>query len=899
MLAFNELAVTLDEAAIAKKAGASNSAQEMRQNLMPVLKEVFQQAKYTIHSRYLLREDATRAVKQMSSLMDELLRVLHHFAGQWWKNDSALAILAVGGYGRSELFPFSDIDLLLLYDNTQNEPAKEHIEWILYGLWDLGLSVGHAVRTIADTLMHAKQDTTICTNLLDARLVAGKKDIYDHFFSEFRAYVEGHSPIDFVERKLAERDNRHHRCGDSRYVLEPNIKEGKGGLRDLQTLLWLTNYIYQINEPDALVGMSILSKEECTAFKKSQEFLWRVRMHVHLVAGRAEERLTFDMQRAVAKVMGFNDESNLLAVERFMKQYYLVARTVGNLTRSVCAVLEENKKRKPKDDVITRLEESLELGDFCLEGERLAVEDESAFEANPVLLVTLFKVSHEQQVDIHPRTLQWVGRNLWRIDSGLRRDDEANEAFMDILLSRHNPENTLRRMNDAGVLGKFIPDFGKVIGQMQFDMYHVYTVDEHTITAIGILHHVEEGSYKDEMPAISNVFPLIKERRVLYLSLFAHDIAKGRGGDHSVLGEVVVRKLGRRFGLSDHETETCAWLVRYHLLMSRTAFKRDTNDPKTVEDFVAQVQTPERLRLLLALTVADIRAVGPTVWNGWKGTLLRDLYYRSQDYMGASEVVERREDAVEVRHQLEKLLPDWTAAELDEYLREGHSSFWQGCDAETHAQAARMLREIKESGKPVLMHTHSNQFKAITDVLICVPDQQGIFSRISGAMALAGANILGAKIFTLKNGMAVELFHIQDGNGEAFDKKDKLTRLEAYVNKAVKGELDMARELKAQRNTYPSRMDVFKVAPRVLVENKVSAQYTVIEVVGRDRIGFLHAVTKAIADLGLTIGTAHVITYGERAVDVFYVKDMAGHKVTQERNLQQITQVLGTMLEAV
>jgi len=877
----------IDSKAIAERLGKTSSLAELRERALPLIRDAYAQGKEVIEKRFLVESRAAQAIEEASYLMDSIIALLHDAAYPHHARREHMAILAVGGYGRSELFPYSDIDLLFIYDKN-NEATGIFAEWLLYNLWDLGLAVGHAVRTIEETMAHAVSDVTIRTNLLDARFLCGDKTLYGQFEKQFQDYIAKGSAIEFVESKLAERDARHLRSGDSRYVLEPNIKEGKGGLRDLHTLYWLAKYIYHITSLAELVDLHMFTPVEYKSFIMARDFLWRVRMHLHRIAGRGEEHLTFDMQRAVAEAMGYYDDGNARAVERFMKQYFLVARTVGNLTRSVCAVLEEDKKRKPRKVLGDLVQAEAKLEEFHLDGERLAIANDNAFEENPVLLIILFKVAHEQEMDIHPRTLQRVTRSLSLIDASLRRDKRANDAFMEILLSRRNPEPTLRRMSDAGVLGRFIPDFGRVIGQMQFDMYHVYTVDEHTIFALGILHGIENGKYTQEMPIASEIIHLTQSRRVLYLSLLAHDIAKGRGGDHSMLGEVVVRKLARRFSLDEHEAETCAWLVRNHLLMSRTAFKRDLSDPKTIEDFVAKTQSPERLRLLLILTVADIRAVGPTVWNGWKGALLRELYYAVNDKMGASDRPKIVAEQKNLCEDLARLLPDWNRKAIEEYLDQGGPSFWSSCDAPSHARIARIVKEAENGKLPLVLDTKSDLFRDITDIILCTADSQGLFSKISGAIALAGANILSAKIFTLKNGMAVEMFHIQDMNNHAFDKPDKLARLAVYMNKAVAGEIDMAKEITATHLPYPSRMEVFKVPPRVFIENKASAHHTVIEVGGRDRIGFLYSVTKVLADLGLTISTAHITTYGERAVDVFYVKDMFGMKIHHESKMQQV-----------
>jgi len=884
----------IDKDDVLKRIGKAPSLANLRKKAASVSAEAYTHGREVIRRRFMIEPRAGEALEEMTYLMDSLLTVLHDTALPHYADKECVAVVAVGGYGRRELFPYSDIDLLFLHE-AKNKKAGPFAEWMLYSLWDLGLHVGHSVRTIEETMAHAKEDATIRTNVLDARFLCGDRKLYDKFAQQFLEYTKD-STLDFVEAKLAERHARHVRVGDSRYVLEPNIKEGKGGLRDLQTLYWLAKYIYHITSLGELVTLHMLTSTEYKSFIMARDFLWQVRMHMHLIAGRGEEHLTFDMQRAVAEAMGYFDDSNARAVERFMKQYFLVARTVGNLTRSVCAVLEEDKKRKPRKGLGDPTQDEATLGAFHLDGERLAVPSEAALKKHPQWLLTLFQVAHEHELDIHPHTLQMITRNLSLIDGSLRHNKEANNAFMTILLGVRNPEHTLRRMSEAGVLGRFVPDFGRVTGQMQFDMYHVYTVDEHTIFALGILHGVEQGKYKEEMPIATTIIHLVKSRRVLYLALFCHDIAKGRGGDHSLLGEVIVRKMARRFDFDAHEEETCAWLVRYHLLMSRTAFKRDLSDPKTIEDFVAKVQSPERLRLLLILTVADIRAVGPAVWNGWKGALLRELYYAAEEKMGASDAPTRKNEEQQLRKELAGLLAGWKPKAIEEYLELGGPSFWSSCDAPTHARIARLLKKTETSGLKLVLDTQSDSFRAITDIILCTPDQQGLFSRISGAIALAGATILSAKIFTLKNGMAVEMFHIQDIDNKAFDKPDKLARLSVYMNKAVAGELDVAQEIAAQHLPYPSRMEVFKVPPRVFIENKLSANNTVIEVGGRDRIGFLHTVTKVLADLGLTISTAHITTYGERAVDVFYVKDMFGMKIHHESRIKQIQEALTAAL---
>jgi [protein-PII] uridylyltransferase len=772
------------------------------------------------------------------------------------------------------------------------------VEWLMYCLWDLRLTIGQAIRTPSETLTAAKHDLTIRTSLLDARFVCGNAALFKKFQSEFNKYVESSNVADFVEAKLEEHDARHMRMGDSRYVLEPNLKEGKGGLRDLHTIYWLAKYACQIQSYSDLEAQHLLNAEEQKSFLMARDFLWRVRIHLHLISTRAEERLTFDMQRQVAEIMGYNDDGNSRSVEHFMKEYFLAARTVGNLTRSICAALEDKGKRKPRLGFGSRAKRQEDLGDFQLDGDRIAVNSPDAFREKPLLLITLFKTAHELGLDIHPGTLKLVTRSLWLIDARLRRDDDANDAFMCIMLSKTNPEPILRRMSETGVMGRFIPDFGRVTSQMQFDMYHVFTVDEHTIFALGILHGIGAGKYQDEIPGAHEVFLSVKSLRVLFLALLTHDIAKGRGGDHSVLGEVIARKLSRRFRFDEYEIETCAWLVRHHLLMSRTAFKRDLTDSKTIEDFVAAVQSPERLRLLYLLTIADIRAVGPNVWNNWKGSLLRELYYAAEDKMGASDRKDRVSELALLREELTKLLPKWPTKSIDHYFEQIGKSFGAGFDAATHARIAKILKEAEKSTLPIHMYTHSDPQRAITDIIICTADIPDLFSKTSGAIALAGGNIVSAKTFGLKNGNAIQVFNIQDLEHKAFDKPEKINLLSSLMHQAVTGKLDLSREIAKTRLPYPSRLEVFKVPPRVYVDNKASTNHTVIEVSGRDYIGFLHKVTSILAELQMRISTAHITTYGERAVDVFYVKDIFGMKILHDSKIRQIQETLVSALLA-
>jgi [protein-PII] uridylyltransferase len=876
-----------------------------RNAVVALLRDVLKRGRAEIQGRFEGGGSAAHCIAEQCFLIDQLIRTLFDFVAEYVypianpTEGEKLAVAAVGGYGRGEMAPYSDVDLLFLLPYKRTPHTEQMVEYLLYLMWDLRLKVGHSVRSVDESLRYAKSDLTIRTALLESRYIWGEQALFTELKTRFDNEITRGTAAQFIEQKLAERDARHKRVGDSRYQLEPNVKEGKGGLRDLHTLYWLAKYIYRIDDVAKLVDLKVLSEDESQRFARAQEFLWTVRCHLHYLAGRPEEHLTFDMQTRIGERMGYRDHAGSRGVERFMKHYFLVAKDVGDLTRIFCAIFEVNEKKPRRlawlrwgSGVSTRRE----LQGFVLDGGRLSIPNEDFFKNDPIALLRLFHVAQEEEVDIHPRALRAVTRSLRLVNAELRENPEANRLFLEILTSRKDPEIALRRMNEAGVFGRFIPDFGRVVAQMQYDMYHVYTVDEHTLFAIGILHQIEEGALKSELPLATALMPTIQSRRALYLAVMLHDIAKGRGGDHSELGEKIALKMGPRLGLTDEETETVAWLVRWHLLMSSIAFKRDLSDPQTIKDFVERVQSPERLKLLLVLTVADIRAVGPKVWNGWKAALLRELFHSAHDLMTGGATVGARDARIAAAQEAAKiLLPEFSDADFAAVIARGYPFYWLSLDAETHARHARLMREADRSGAPLRVETRIEPQRGVTEITLYTADHAGLFSRIAGALAVNGCNIVDAKIMTMSNGMALDTFWIQDANGEPVDRPDKLARLSVAFENVLTGDLKPHREF-ARPPAIQRRTDVFTVAPRVLIDNNASYTQTVIEVNGRDRPGLLHELTRELTGLKLQVSSAKISTYGEKVVDVFYVKNLFGHKVDQEDRLTEIRAALTEVL---
>jgi [protein-PII] uridylyltransferase len=830
--------------------------------------------------------------QHLSAVMDGVVGCLHVAATEHFypalnpSQSERIAVVAVGGYGRGTLAPGSDVDLLFLFPHKQTAWGESVVEAMLYPLWDLKLKVGHSVRSVDDCVREARADMTIRTALLEARFIAGDALVFHDMVRRFGAeVVEGTAPA-FTEAKLAERETRVRRAGTSRYLVEPNVKDGKGGLRDLNTLFWIAKYAYRVNDVRDLVTAGLFDRKEQLMFQRSEEFLWRVRCWLHFITGRAEERLSFDLQRQVAAAIGYAGRSGQAPVERFMKAYFLVAKDVGDLTAIVCAALEA-RQQKPRAS-LSRLLGSFAkrkrvraLGhpDFTLKSQRLNVVDPGAFRRDPVNLLRLYEIASRDDLAIHPDASRLVTQSLPLVTPELRNDPEANRIFLEILTARRSPEAVLRRMNESGLLGKFVPDFGRVVAMMQFNMYHHYTVDEHLIRSIGVLAEIDAGVLETEHPLANEIMPTITNRRALYVALFLHDIAKGRIEDHSIAGARIARKLGPRFGLTEGQTETVAWLVEHHLDMSTVAQSRDLGDPKTIESFAATVQTLERLKLLLVLTVADIKAVGPGVWNGWKGQLLRTLYYETEIVLaGGHSLIERKARVEKKQDALKERLADWDEAARDAYLARHYPAYWIKVDVAEQEKHARFLRRAEEEGRTTATLVETDQFRGVTELTILAPDHPRLLAIITGACAAAGGNIVDAQIFTTTDGLVLDTISVSRAFERDDDELRRAERIAAAIERALKGEIKIA-DLVAQRRAPPPRGQTFQVAPEVIIDNVLSSRHTVLEVAGLDRPGLLYDLTTAIGKLNLNIASAHIATFGEKAVDVFYVTDLTNAKI--------------------
>lgn len=794
---------------------------------------------------FLAQPDINLLMRRLTEAADTALRAL-------LTEDSPYALLAVGGYGRCALLPESDIDLLVIAPHDMT--SEQAMGW-LSPLWQSGRKVGLSVHTPESAVQAAMSEHTIAASFLDARLIAGNKKLAASFTRRFWAAVKRAEPSLFIEAKLKERDRRHERFGDSRFILEPHIKEGKGGLRDVQTLRWMVQYAYANPRLKHRATEALLAAEDWVMLRESEQYFLTVRALLHALHGRAEERLSFEWQPKLAVMLGHAGSTAEARAQALMAQYFAWGRQVGSLTRSVLTALEAQGKRHPTHSEVSDAQLALPDG-VVLQAGRLALRHARVLQAQPEMALRLFALAHMYGRELHPSFLQQMHAEKPKLQRLLPRSAKAAEVFLDILLGPA-PDSILRRMNEAGVLCLMIPEFVQVVGQMQYDGYHTYTVDEHILIAIGNLHAIETGAWLDDAPVTTQAAKEIVHRRAAYIALLCHDIAKGAGG-HAERGREIAAQIAQRLGCTAHEVALVSWLVAHHQLLSDIAFKRDLEDSRVIAQLAAQVQSPERMRLLLMLTLADMRAVGPRIWNAWKAAMLRRLYERTMQAMGVALTLAPLRDDSEV-------------------------------------DAALLARAAEQSPPQAYQYTILTA-QAVTRLQLILPYHRGLFRDVAGVMAWVGASILSARTRMLSGGLVALTLQVQTIDGSAFDRIATLESIPELLQRAQDGQLPFARELpkRAVKRTAETELSV---ATDIYFDQTASTEATIIEVNARDRAGLLFDILSRMHEEGLQVTGAHIATYGQKAVDVFYVKDRYGMKLIHPTRQRAVRDALLTMLD--
>lgn len=847
----------------------------------------------------------TEITHLISGMMDELICKLFHSilddidpSGDLMDH---ITLVAVGGYGRGELNPYSDIDIMFLHAGSIPVAKVEDIaQKLLYFLWDMRLDVGYSVRVIAYCVEMAASDGTVKTALMDARYLNGSQAMFDTLYKVIFTQILTRSSDKFIKEKVVDMKARREKYGSTVYLLEPNLKEGEGGLRDLQTALWVARVKFKFSDPHELIIKGILTEEELASYYAALDYLWRIRNELHYFSGRKNEQLTFDAQVHLAGFFGYKDHENhdhVLAVEDFMRDYYRHANRVEHLVSSIVSrcVWRDEGALKILGYFIRR---QVGEGCFVLKGE-LVVPDESVVETNPVVLMQIFELTQKHGVKLSISVMGLIRRSLHLVNDKFRRNREVNQSFMNILRAPKDVATTLRLMHHLEFLNHFIPEMENIYCKVQHDIYHIYTVDIHTLFAIEQTEKMISGELKEELSLPCEIAAQISKPELLIMSVMLHDVGKGSGGGHAEKGAAMVPTVARRMGLSKEDTERLAFLVQYHLLFAHIAQRRDLNDEKMIIQFARQMGTSENLKMLYLLTVADVRAVGSDVWSTWKSLLFQELYEKSFS------VLERGDFHLEASSQRVKsvikkvavlLENEFTMAAIQAELKAMPMRLLLTNNLPQIADNARLLLKLGQSD--VLMQVLHQQERGYSEFTICALDMPGLFSRITGVMAANGVNILGAQINTSRNGKVLDILQVNSPVGMLITDESRWAKVQEDMGRVIHGEADVAVLVeKRQRPSLLTARPAPKFPTVVEFDNEVSEGYTVIDIYTHDKVGLLYLITSTLTHLGLYIGVSKISTKVDQVADVFYVRDIFGHKITAEEKLEEIKSRLLTAID--
>jgi [protein-PII] uridylyltransferase len=871
---------------------------EHRTQLVSAARSFLDRGQQEIHHRHLQGLGGQAVVQQITELQDQLLQSLYGVvaAGLTQAHGSCCVLLALGGYGRAELNPRSDIDLMFYYCRKGRDFAEALAERLLYILWDLNLEVGYSVRSSRDSIDMAERDITVRTALLDARYLTGSLTCYTEFEDSVLQKIYGWNSKKFLQEKLDEHKKRLQKYGSSVFLLEPNIKEGEGGLRDLQTAMWMAQVKYKCRNLRELVSKGVVTERQAEEIERALDYLWRIRNELHYLSKGKNEQLRFDQQEKIALFLGYQDTRQAPAVEQFMQDYYahathvehiaagLMAKALGAFDRTSDGTLL--KGRRP-------LRRPLE-GSFYIHGMELRVDRDDLFAEDPTLMMRAFRLAQQQGVQLSIQVKTLIRESLPLINDRVRRSRIMTGDFMDILRAPQRVAESLRMMHHLRFLNHFIPEFGRLYCKVQHDAYHIYTVDFHSLFALEELVKIWRGEYDLSFPLLREVAEDLEKRELLLLAALLHDIGKGQGKDHCNKGADMIPTISRRLGLNKEDADRLEFLVRNHLRMAHISQRRDLHDDVLIVQFAKQMGMSENLRMLFLLTVADIKAVGPDVWSGWKGLLLQELYEKAYDVLERGDFyLESRSERIRNRKRrvVELLKDDYSERAIKDRLNLMSTRY---LFAQRSASIASHLRLIMERRDQTLAFAATNEPDAdYCEVIIVTLDIPGLFTMITGVMAAFNINILGAQIYTHKDGLAFDILQVRGHQGSPLVTEEKWQQVQKALEAVIEGRM-LVEELVKERQrvkTLPLRPRPSKPS-RIDIDNEVSKEYTVLDIYTHDKVGLLYTISKTLRDLGLYIGVSKISTKVDQVADTFYVRDIFGQKITDPARLDEIQQQL-------
>ncbi|MGL6161529.1 [protein-PII] uridylyltransferase [Microbulbifer sp.] len=868
---------------------------------LEIFKDAAGAADTQMAERFREGEDVRTLVHERALFVDCLL----HYAWHQYQWPDNISLLAVGGYGRGELHPHSDIDLLILTHGKPDRVTVDNIERLVAFLWDLGLDIGHSVRSVEHCLELAAEDITVATNLMECRTVVGNDAMRERLVNHM-APDKLWPAEKFFSAKYTEQRERHNRQQASEYNLEPNIKNAPGGLRDIQTIGWVAKRYFRVRTLKQLQGKGFFTEEEFAILQSGEDFLWRVRYGLHLLAGRAEERLLFDYQRELAKQFGYVDSGTQLAVEQFMHNYYRVVMALRELNDVLLQFLDEAILQRGQRQSVTPINERFQLRDSTIE-----VTQTRVFQEQPSALLEIFVLMAENPdiQGVRASTIRLIREHRHLIDEKFRADPANAELFMQLLRSPRGLSTQLSRMTRYGVLGRYLPEFGRVTGQMQHDLFHIYTVDAHTLQVVRNMRSFRSPEAWQKSPIAAEILARMRKPELLYIAGLYHDIAKGRGGDHSKLGVVDADAFCRRHQLSGRDRRLVCWLVEKHLLMSAVSQKQDITDPEVVHDFARTVGDREHLDYLYALTVADINATNPELWNSWRASLMRQLYQATRRALrrGLENPIDREEIIEETRSQARSMLRAmglpmasveniWAQMGEDYFVRESADNIaW-------HTAAIHQLHSASEKGqrRDTLVLTRNSgpgEHDGATEVFVYTPDRANVFAAVVTGLDMLNLDIHDARLYSSASGYTVDTFYVLDESGQPL--LDEPHQLE-QIRKTLQEELALVEDYSKviQRRT-PRRLKMFELATRASITTEPGDQYSTLEITSADRPGLLARIARIFITHDLRLHNARISTLGERVEDTFHITDADGHPLLDEVASRELEEDICRELDAI
>jgi [protein-PII] uridylyltransferase len=844
--------------------------------------------------------DGCFACRRYSGAMDAVLRALHARARQRYLSAAPdlnyrMAVIAVGGYGREELCPKSDIDLLFLHPHKLDRYVESITEWMLYPLWDLGLEVGHSVRNVKEAVRMAASDDSIRTSLLDYRFITGSEPFFGDAGKEIEKFLFYSNADKFIEKKIQEMRNRHAKFGSTVYVLEPNVKEGRGGLRDLHTAIWTARIKYKCHNLVDLRNKGVAPSQTIRAIRHALSYLFRVRNELHFLTGKKTDVLTFEVQEQMADLFRYRTYDKTYGVERFMRAYYMhassAARLADELLEQVDRFLPEGG-RKP----FFSIRRKTMAGAGILYRGKLSLKDSSSFNKDPVNVMEFFRTMQKTHSFLSAEAKKQVQRALPMVGQEFREDSRAGRLFLEILSDPHGLRETLLAMNECRFLGRYFPEFAPLYSKVQRDIYHVYTVDIHSIRAASVLSGLENKATRtSEEEAFLTIYRSVPRKDLLNLAILLHDIGKGKGHGHSQIGAEIVGRIGPRMELSEGEVADLVFLVENHLLMAHTSQRRDLHDIELILSFTEVVTTQPRLDQLYLLTYADLREVGPEVWTQWKAMLLAELYDKAKNILETGKLKRVYEERpLQRREQVREGLSAFPREEVDRYLSRFDDRYFLGTPDGRFADHLRLLSRFDGSAPRIEAIDYPES--GASEIIIVWKDLRGLFSMIAGTLSANGINILNASISTSVDGVALDTFYVAY-LGKSLQGGAKKERVLQDLSAVLRGEATVEQIMADRKIARFVREKVIRYRPtRVAFDNTVSSRYTVVDIFTYDRIGLLYDITRTLTAMGIDIALSKISTKADQVADVFYITDRGLGKIAAGERLEEIRAAL---LEAI